>query len=128
VVREVISRTRVEKSSYSTLLPAGSSSSNYSLECFLWVYDTLHAQSEKSISVQVISRVFPISDVLNFMSTNLENIQSDPRSLQFNINFDFEHSLLNADCSGAPRCVILNRYNRSTTTGTCERMSSRLCW
>ena len=115
-----------------TFLPRGRSGENQNLlTCRVHVLDTLHAYSQKDITVQVT----PIRNANNlnglqeaeYFSSRLSQLTS--ASLLASNNDDYMVSVLSmigahvvsVDCSSAPDCVSFNRYECYDTANTCGK-------
>jgi hypothetical protein len=112
-----------------TMLPLGSSSNNFLLDCWVGVYDSLGANSSSSVSVRVgfsassssisSSSLLEKSTTLLSTTSNADaNSVSSDRKLQV---VSLLSSILNwKDCSLVPTpCSDLNRNDCSSTINTC---------
>jgi hypothetical protein len=113
-----ITQTLSQASYGSTLLPGGTSTSNYSVSCVVNIFDSYFANSSTSSSVQVLRLSISTSQVSSLISQQLSGLSGDANGLSQALSVG--SSLLNAvSCSAAPDCTSLNRNPCSTTADTC---------
>jgi hypothetical protein len=103
----------------STQLSAGSSSSNYSLSCFVSVFNTYLVNATVYETVQVLEmETTSASTIMESISVAITASESSPVSLTQIVTL-YSPVLNRVDCSLAPNCTQLHRSSCSTTANTC---------
>lgn len=129
-------KSRSEMLFVESMLPSGSSSNNYLLECWVGVYDSLGGTSSTRVSVTVrfptssssMSSSSLLEKSTSLLSTSLtvgsdsgSSSASSGSSEKMLQSVSLLSSILNwKDCSRVPTaCWSLNRHNCSSTANTC---------
>jgi hypothetical protein len=103
----------------STQLSAGSSSSNYSLTCFVSVFNTYLVNATAYETVQVLEmETTSASTIMESISVAATASESSPVSLTQIVTL-YSPVLNRVDCSLAPNCTQLHRSSCSATANTC---------
>jgi hypothetical protein len=102
----------------SILLPAGLSSSNYTVTLVYQIFDSLGASVTQYLSVRVSPAKTNSSSLLartkllvSAASGNVDNLKQ--------VISAFSSTLVSVNCTAAPNCTKLNRFDCSSTTNTC---------
>eukprot|EP01038_Epipyxis_sp_PR26KG_P014196 gene14196-19049_t len=114
----VVVQYKSQFSSGSSYLPAGRSTSNYRVNCFVQVFDRLDAFGNTSSSISV-SKVENLMETLSINQTySLFSKSNDVASITKSISV-IGTSMNNANCSAAPNCSSLYREECAFTDHTC---------
>jgi hypothetical protein len=114
----VVLKRRSEESSISKQLPMGDSRYNYQVECFASIFDSLDANTTVSSPVKVVGEggAAAVSSVFSAMNASLDTLSEDEIESLASV----ASALLNAvNCTLAPNCTSLNRYDCSGVDHTC---------
>jgi hypothetical protein len=119
----VMLRSKMELSYTSTLLPSGFSDSRRSisnLSCVVLVFDSLDASSRSSAEVSVGEVSMPVESLESFLLSGLNTSHLANNSDELKNFLSATSTVLNrVNCSGAPDCSSLHRYQCSTVEGSC---------
>eukprot|EP01038_Epipyxis_sp_PR26KG_P009221 gene9221-12434_t len=114
----VVIQYKSQFSSSSSYLPAGRSTSNYRVNCFVQVFDSLDAFRNTSSSV-VVAKVENLMETLSLNRTySLLSKSNDVASITRTVSV-IGTSMNNANCSAAPNCSLLHREECAFTDHTC---------
>eukprot|EP01041_Mallomonas_annulata_P006537 gene6538-13232_t len=102
-------------------LPTGISSSNYQLNCKVYIYDAYFAVSNSITAVTVNQQdSLTLSDVTKVFTNLLGNSTQNSNSNSFKTLSSLIVSYLNTvNCSSSPNCVTLNRNPCTSVDHTC---------
>jgi hypothetical protein len=101
-------------------LPAGLSSTNYSLQVEFVVYDSFGAFSTKYVAAHVASDLVNYSTLDRSTAALLSQNEGSVDGLKQTISL-IATALGTANCTNAPNCTALNRYDCAATANTCGR-------
>jgi histone H3/H4 len=102
----------------SILLPAGFSSSNYSVTLVYQIFDNLGASITQYLSVRVVPTATNSTSLLIRTKILMAAASGNVDGLKQVIS-TISSTLMSVNCTAAPNCTKLNRLDCSTTSNTC---------
>jgi hypothetical protein len=110
--------TKSLSSSGTSLLPAGSSSSNYQVILVARIYDAYDAYTETDSTVEVVEYVANVANMTDLLSSTLSSASGSDSAIQASISVI--SSVLNrVNCTLAPNCTELRRAGCAALDHTC---------
>ena len=116
--KNMIFRSRLEKSYASTVLPTGQLSSNYDVRCRLRAFDLMNAKTDVFSSVTVFPKKKSSDSIQDFFTTTVSSGGGYADVLKLAIAATVA-AVNEINCSNAPDCAALHRQECDTVVATC---------